>query len=403
MTERAPIPKKLRFEVFKRDSFTCQYCGRKSPEFVLHCDHIKPVAEGGATEMLNLVTACNACNLGKGAILLDDASAVERQRRQIEELNERRQQIEMMLEWRDELAKHQVDEVQVVADAMSARSKFEPNDNGKAKIRRWIKKHGLSEVLASMDEAFDRHLTNDSQATWEFAFNKIPSVASLRAQERVDPHIRKLLYIQAILRNRWDIENLDCVAPLRKRLDAGLSIEALELAAKSVRFEDAWKDLDEAAASIMKRASAAAPPEPKASPQPARRYDIMTKEEEAEAADKADFFRSIWASALRETDCENVLICLSSAANRHGYVWADLDEGDLSLYRGMQAVGLLAPATDLEVDDLYYQASDGRWRASFALLDITPETLAQSFNRFGGLALSAHRHPLRFSPVDRVH
>ncbi len=32
MTEkpiREPIGKKLRFEVFKRDSFTCQYCGAK--------------------------------------------------------------------------------------------------------------------------------------------------------------------------------------------------------------------------------------------------------------------------------------------------------------------------------------------------------------------------------------
>lgn len=25
------ISKKIRFEVFKRDNFTCQYCGRKAP------------------------------------------------------------------------------------------------------------------------------------------------------------------------------------------------------------------------------------------------------------------------------------------------------------------------------------------------------------------------------------
>ena len=30
--EREPISKKLRFEVFKRDSFTCQYCGSKAPD-----------------------------------------------------------------------------------------------------------------------------------------------------------------------------------------------------------------------------------------------------------------------------------------------------------------------------------------------------------------------------------
>jgi hypothetical protein len=30
MAERKPVAKKLRFEVFKKDSFTCQYCGGKA-------------------------------------------------------------------------------------------------------------------------------------------------------------------------------------------------------------------------------------------------------------------------------------------------------------------------------------------------------------------------------------
>lgn len=48
---REAISKKLRFEVFKRDSFTCQYCGGKAPEIILQCDHIKPVVEGGLTDI----------------------------------------------------------------------------------------------------------------------------------------------------------------------------------------------------------------------------------------------------------------------------------------------------------------------------------------------------------------
>ena len=47
MTDRQPIPRTVRFEVFKRDSFTCQYCGVKAPDAVLQVDHIKPVAAGG--------------------------------------------------------------------------------------------------------------------------------------------------------------------------------------------------------------------------------------------------------------------------------------------------------------------------------------------------------------------
>ena len=30
----------LRFAVFKRDNFTCQYCGRRAPEVKIHCDHV---------------------------------------------------------------------------------------------------------------------------------------------------------------------------------------------------------------------------------------------------------------------------------------------------------------------------------------------------------------------------
>ncbi len=68
---RVAISKRLRFEVFKRDRFECQYCGQTPPAVVLHCDHIVPVSEGGETSLDNLVTACQPCNLGKSNIRLD--------------------------------------------------------------------------------------------------------------------------------------------------------------------------------------------------------------------------------------------------------------------------------------------------------------------------------------------
>lgn len=61
------IPASLRFEVLRRDSFTCQYCGRKAPLVVLHADHVVPRIAGGPTTLENLVAACAECNLGKGA------------------------------------------------------------------------------------------------------------------------------------------------------------------------------------------------------------------------------------------------------------------------------------------------------------------------------------------------
>jgi hypothetical protein len=67
---RKAISKKVRFDVFKRDGFQCQYCGAHPPTVILHVDHIKPVALGGANHMDNYITACQPCNLGKSATSL---------------------------------------------------------------------------------------------------------------------------------------------------------------------------------------------------------------------------------------------------------------------------------------------------------------------------------------------
>lgn len=67
MAKRKSISKKLRFEVFKRDSFTCVYCGCTPPGVVLEIDHIDPVSRGGGNNIENLVTSCFSCNRGKSA------------------------------------------------------------------------------------------------------------------------------------------------------------------------------------------------------------------------------------------------------------------------------------------------------------------------------------------------
>lgn len=84
----------LRFECLKRDRFTCQYCGRKSPEVKLQADHIKPRCDGGKDDLRNLVTACADCNAGKwgrslakvAPTLASIFSATERKRQALKRL-----------------------------------------------------------------------------------------------------------------------------------------------------------------------------------------------------------------------------------------------------------------------------------------------------------------------------
>lgn len=71
MTERKGLSKRIRFEVFKRDEFTCRYCGRKPPEVILNVDHIVPVVHGGGDEVSNLATSCFDCNSGKSGVPLN--------------------------------------------------------------------------------------------------------------------------------------------------------------------------------------------------------------------------------------------------------------------------------------------------------------------------------------------
>ena len=104
------LTKKLRFEVFKRDSFTCQYCGRSAPDVTLQVDHIDPKANNGTNDILNLITSCFDCNQGKKDRLLSDQTVIQKRKAQLDQLQERREQLEMLMEWQQGLL-HLNDEV----------------------------------------------------------------------------------------------------------------------------------------------------------------------------------------------------------------------------------------------------------------------------------------------------
>jgi 5-methylcytosine-specific restriction endonuclease McrA len=70
---RRPLPRVrlTRREVFRRDSYACQYCGESIGRLTL--DHVIPRHRGGKHSWKNLVTACVRCNHRKGGRTLEEA------------------------------------------------------------------------------------------------------------------------------------------------------------------------------------------------------------------------------------------------------------------------------------------------------------------------------------------
>ena len=55
-----------RRNVFKRDHYTCQYCGSQPGSEELTIDHVLPRGQGGISTWENCVLACLSCNKYKG-------------------------------------------------------------------------------------------------------------------------------------------------------------------------------------------------------------------------------------------------------------------------------------------------------------------------------------------------
>lgn len=161
---RKSIPKRMRFEVLKRDKFTCQYCGRQAPDVVLNIDHIKPVSKGGKNELTNLITSCFDCNSGKSDRELSDDSAVKKQKAQLDLLQERREQLEMMRQWQLELTNEVMTESSIVNDIVKKVSGCSLNDNGMRQANKLVKQFGLELVCEAVRIAFSTY--SDGQMAW---------------------------------------------------------------------------------------------------------------------------------------------------------------------------------------------------------------------------------------------
>lgn len=162
---RKHISKGTRFEIFKRDRFTCQYCGRKPPDVILHVDHVVAVKLGGTNAEENLLTSCSDCNLGKSATPLDLVDAPLNLT--IDE--ERKEKLDQIEAYRWFLQDEQFVAQKCMEDVYKRWITREGQDPEKdvwnvpvkleSALRTFIKRMPLGEIIEAVDIAFDKFPT----------------------------------------------------------------------------------------------------------------------------------------------------------------------------------------------------------------------------------------------------
>lgn len=260
MSDRKPISKKLRFEVFKRDKFQCQYCGKSAPDVVLQCDHISPVSKGGGNDILNLITSCRDCNQGKSDRLLDDDSVVMKQREMLAELEERRQQLQEMLAWREELKNLDNEVVDSIAlHWAQSVAPFTLNENGRSSLVRYLAKFSFAEIIEAMDLAVGQYVRydDDDKPTSESVEDAWHKIAGIIVNRRSGNTKRDLYYCRGILRNRLGYINERHVMSLLQGMqNSGVPAEHLKTICKEVRN---WTEFREVAEEQIAFAAAERP------------------------------------------------------------------------------------------------------------------------------------------------
>mgnify|MGYP001240078147 CR=1 FL=1 len=74
LRHRPPFVRFSRENIYLRDEYSCQYCGKQPHPRELTLDHVLPRSRGGGTSWRNVVAACGPCNRRKGGLTPDEAN-----------------------------------------------------------------------------------------------------------------------------------------------------------------------------------------------------------------------------------------------------------------------------------------------------------------------------------------
>lgn len=98
-------------------------------------------------------------------------------------MQERREQLQMMLEWRDSLIQQTESEIDAIDSIFSSQTRWGFSEHGRLCIRKLIKKFGFNEVYEAAEIAIDRYY-DGTEKSWDNAFNKVGGICYNRRKDR---------------------------------------------------------------------------------------------------------------------------------------------------------------------------------------------------------------------------
>ena len=155
---------------------------------VLEVDHIVPVIENGGNDAMNLITACFNCNRGKGKRTLSNTEQLKKQKNELDNLQEKREQLELMYLWKKDLLTFEESTLNDITNYFesSMGNEIILSYTGKNILKKNLKDFGLELVLESIDIAILNYSqrSRNIETGADIALKKVGGIAYNIRKER---------------------------------------------------------------------------------------------------------------------------------------------------------------------------------------------------------------------------
>jgi len=203
-----PVYKRIKFEVFEKDGYKCQTCGAVAPNVTLQLHRLQEVQQNeNWLDPAFLSTACFDCEQKQTE---QKSTAKKNGFMTLDDLEERLEQLKMLISWRKGLRKIKKGQLNSLIDYWQ---ELVPgiylNDDHKRTILSCMNKFTREEIKSAMEYAVKEFLIlrqdgSIAQDSFQLAFEKIPEICLRTKKASENQEIENLYHIHDILKGKLE-------------------------------------------------------------------------------------------------------------------------------------------------------------------------------------------------------